>query len=165
MPVQLVVGALASGMTIKEVCDQYYLTQEQVQAAVSYASTLTGTPMPTTDCLRLHNMTFYGYHGVDPEERRLGGKFSLDVEMHLDLRPAGETDDLTKTVNYQAVYDLVRRVHDGQHYLLLEALAHEVAQAILREFPVEEVVLRVRKHSVPLPGLIDYTEVEIRRRR
>jgi dihydroneopterin aldolase len=110
-------------------------------------------------------MIFYGYHGVDSEERRLGGKFSLDLEMYLDLRPAGETDDLTKTVDYKAVYDLVRKVHDAKRYLLLEALAHEVAVNLLREFPVEEVVLRVRKHSVPLQGLIDYTEVEIHRRR
>ncbi len=121
--------------------------------------------MPPTDCIRIRNMTFYGYHGVDAEERRLGGRFSLDVELYLDLRPAGETDDLHQTVDYKAVYDLVRRVHDGKAYQLLEALAHEVAQAILSEFAVQEVVLRVRKHSVPLQGLIDYTEVEIRRRR
>jgi dihydroneopterin aldolase len=118
--------------------------------------------MPTEDCIRIQNMTFYGYHGVDPEERRLGGKFSLDVEMYLDLRAAGETDDLALTVDYKAVYDLV---HDARRYMLLEALAQEVAVSLLREFPVEKVVLRVRKHSVPLHGLIDYTEVEIHRRR
>ncbi len=121
--------------------------------------------MSSRDLIRIKNMTFYGYHGVDAEERRLGGKFSLDVELYLDLRPAGESDDLSKTVDYKAVYDLVRRVHDERHYELLEALAHDVAQAILREFPVEEVAVRVRKHSVPLQGLIDYTEVEIHRAR
>jgi len=121
--------------------------------------------MSSRDLIRIKNMTFYGYHGVDAEERRLGGRFSLDVEMALDLRPAGESDDLAKTVDYKAVYDLVRQVHDGRHYELLEALAHDVAQAILAAFPVEEVLVRVRKHSVPLQGLIDYTEVEIRRAR
>jgi dihydroneopterin aldolase len=119
----------------------------------------------STDCIRIQNMTFYGYHGVDAEERRLGGKFSLDAEMYLDLEPAGERDDLHLTVNYQAIYDLVRNLHDTHHYYLLEALAHDVAQAILSQFPVEEVVVRVRKHSVPLQGLIDYAEVEIRRAR
>jgi dihydroneopterin aldolase len=119
--------------------------------------------MPSTDCIRIQNMTFYGYHGVDAEERRLGGRFSLDVELYLDLEPAGATDDLSLTVNYQAVYDLVHRVHDAHPYQLLEALAHDVAQALLKEFPMEEVVVRVRKHSVPLQGLIDYAEVEIRR--
>jgi dihydroneopterin aldolase len=121
--------------------------------------------MPARDCIRIQNMTFYGYHGVDAEERRLGGKFSLDVELYLDLRPAGETDDLHLTVNYQQVYALIRELHDARHYQLLEALAHDVAEALLARFPVEEVVLRVRKHSVPLQGLIDYAEIEIRRSR
>jgi dihydroneopterin aldolase len=49
--------------------------------------------------------------------------------------------------------------------MLLEALAHSTARAILAEFPVEQVTVRVRKHSVPLAGLIDYTEVEITRSR
>lgn len=121
--------------------------------------------MAATDCIRIQNMSFYGYHGVDAEERRLGGRFSLDVELYLDLRPAGESDDLRQTVNYKEVYDLVREVHDAHPYLLLEALANDVAAAVLARFPAEEVVIRVRKHSVPLQGLIDYAEVEIRRGR
>lgn len=173
MPVRVVLGALASGMSREETCREYTLTKEQIAAALNYALTvLPKQPdppqeplMPPTDCIRIQNLTFYGYHGVDAEERRLGGKFSLDVEMYLDLRPAGESDDLTRTVDYKAVYELVRAVHDGKHFLLLEALAEAVAAAILREFAVDEVLLRVRKHSVPLQGLIDYTEVEIRRAR
>jgi dihydroneopterin aldolase len=102
---------------------------------------------------------------VDPEEQRLGGKFSLDLELYLDLEPAGASDDLSQTVDYKAVYDLVRHAHDEQRFMLVEALAHHVAQAILQEFPVEEVVVRARKQSVPLGGLIDHTEVEIRRLR
>jgi dihydroneopterin aldolase len=138
---------------------------ERATRSTETISRLRSCFMPATDCIRIQNMSFYGYHGVDAEERRLGGKFSLDVEMYLDLRAAGEGDDLTRTVDYKAVYETVRRVHDGQHFLLLEALAHQVAQAILGDFAVEEVVVRVRKHSVPLQGLIDYTEVEIRRGR
>jgi len=119
--------------------------------------------MASGDVIRIVNMAFYGYHGVDAEERRLGGKFNVDVELYLDLRRAGEGDDLSHTVDYKAVYDLVRRVHDSKSYVLLEALAHEVAEAILQHFTVDEVVVRVRKQSVPLGGLIDHTEVEIRR--
>jgi len=59
----------------------------------------------------------------------------------------------------------VRAVHDAHPYFLLEALANDVATALLGRFLAEEVVIRVRKHSVPLQGLIDYAEVEIRRER
>lgn len=118
------------------------------------------------DRIRITNMHFYGHHGVDPSERALGGRFSFDVELALDLRPAGESDDLTRTVDYSAVYALIARLQSEREFQLLEALAHCAAEAILAEFPlVEEVTVRARKHSVPLSGLIDHTEVEITRAR
>lgn len=117
------------------------------------------------DRIRLVNMRFYGYHGVDDSERRLGGKFAMDVELVRDISVAGRTDDLTQTVDYKAVYDLVSRVEASKSYLLLEALAHDVAEAILKHFAVEEVTVRARKQSVPLGGLVDYAEVEITRRK
>ena len=117
------------------------------------------------DRILIANMTFYGHHGVEESERRLGGKFAMDVELYLDLTPAGETDDLTKTIDYKAVYELAREIEMSRNYQLLEALAHDTAEAILARFPVDEVVLRARKQSVPLGGLIDFTEVEIRRTR
>jgi len=109
------------------------------------------------------NMTFYGHHGVEESERELGGRFAVDVELYLDLEPAGSTDDLSKTVDYKAVYELVREIEGGRNYELVEALAHDVAESIIAQFAVDEVVVRVRKQSVPLGGLIDYTEAEIRR--
>jgi dihydroneopterin aldolase len=117
------------------------------------------------DCIRLVNMTFYGHHGVDDSERRLGGRFAMDVELVRDLTEAGRTDDLTQTADYKAVYELIRRIEAGRKYLLMEALAHDVAEAILREFAVDEVTVRTRKQSVPLGGLVDYTEVEMTRRK
>lgn len=117
------------------------------------------------DRIRLMNMHFYGHHGVDDSERRLGGRFAIDVELVRDLTAAGQSDDLSQTVDYKAVYDLLRQVESGREYLLLEALAHDVAMAVLREFEVDEVTVRTRKQSVPLGGLIDYAEVEMTRRR
>ena len=117
------------------------------------------------DVIRLVNMSFYGHHGVADSERQLGGRFSMDIEIFRDLREAGRTDDLTKTVDYKAVYELIRSIECARGYLLLEALAHDVAQALLREFDVDAVTVRTRKQSVPLGGLVDYTEVEIHRTR
>lgn len=114
------------------------------------------------DRITLSNMHFYGHHGVDAAERDLGGRFSFDVELVMDVTKAGETDDLNHTVDYKAVYELVADIQrPGFH--LLEALALNVARGILREFDVDEVTVRVRKQSVPLGGLIDHTEVEVTR--
>ena len=115
------------------------------------------------DRIRLVNMTFYGHHGVDDSERRLGGRFAMDIELVRDLSAAGASDDLTQTADYKAVYELIRRVEAQRKYLLMEALAHDVVFAILREFEVDEVTVKARKQSVPLGGLVDYAEVEMTR--
>lgn len=114
------------------------------------------------DRIRLKSMQFYGHHGVDAAERDLGGRFAFDIELVADLTRAGESDDLSYTVDYKAVYDLVARVQ-RQGFNLLESLAHNIAHEILAAFEVEEVTVRARKQSVPLGGLIDYAEVELTR--
>jgi len=119
--------------------------------------------VPQPDCIRIVNMCFYGHHGVEESERARGGRFAIDVELYLDLEPAGRSDDLNNTVDYKAVYKLVESIQSGRRYQLIEALAHDVAEALLANFDVDEVVVRARKQSVPLGGLIDHTEVEIRR--
>jgi len=116
------------------------------------------------DTIRIHNMSFYGYHGVAESERDLGGRFHVDVELGLDLRPAGESDALEDTVDYQAIYDLVAQIQRENRFRLLEAFAHAIAEGVLADFSVDQVTVRVRKGSVPLGGLIDHTEVEITRR-
>ncbi len=121
--------------------------------------------MSHRDRIRLVNMTFYGHHGVDDSERQLGGRFAMDLELVRDLTAAGRNDDLSETADYKAVYELVRRIEAATHYRLMEALAHDVVEAILREFEVDEVTVRIRKQSVPLGGLVDHAEVEMTRRR
>ena len=115
------------------------------------------------DTIRIHNMSFYGYHGLGESERELGGKFHVDVELGLDLRPAGKSDSIDETVDYKKVYDLVAQIQSSNRFQLLEAFADAVAEGILAEFVVDEVTVRVRKASVPLGGLIDHAEVEITR--
>jgi dihydroneopterin aldolase len=117
-----------------------------------------------SDRIVLKGMQFHGYHGVMPEERELGQLFIVDVEMCCDLREAGETDDLTKTVDYSQVFELVKGiVTTGEPYLLIEALAERIAGSVLAEFPVPEVLVRVKKPHAPLKGIFSDVTVEIRR--
>ncbi len=55
------------------------------------------------DRILLRDLRFYGYHGVHPEEQRLGQPFAVDLEAELDLRRAGQRDDLSDTVSYSAL--------------------------------------------------------------
>ena len=117
-----------------------------------------------TDRIVLSRMVFRGRHGVLPAERAEAQPFEVDVELHLDLRPAGIGDDLTGTVDYRDVFELCRRIVEGPSFQLIETIAETIASELLARFAVEEVVVRVRKPEVALPGELAYAGVEIRRR-
>lgn len=113
------------------------------------------------DCLRLKNMIFFGHHGLSPEEKKVGQRIEVDVELYLDLAPVGRTDNLAQGVNYTRVYELVREIVEKKSFSLLEAVAENLAAAILASFPVAWVVIRVRKPSPPVGGIMAGAEVEI----
>ena len=119
----------------------------------------------TADRMLLHGMVFYGYHGVSPEEQRLGQRFVVDVELETDLSKSGDSDDLADTIDYGKVYETVAPIVQGAPYRLLEALATAIANKVLQTFPVNGVLVRVKKPGVPLPGALDYAGVEVVRRR
>ncbi|GBF11377.1 dihydroneopterin aldolase [Tepidibacillus infernus] len=115
------------------------------------------------DKIIFDKMQFYAYHGVFEEEKKLGQKFEVDLEMYLDLKKAGETDCIEDTVNYAQVYEVVKQLIMGKQRKLLEALAEHTAKELLNTFPLHEVVVRVRKIQPPIPGHLESVTVEIRR--
>ncbi len=118
------------------------------------------------DKIFFREMMFYGYHGAFPEENKLGQRFLVDLELALSLAPAGETDDLGKTVDYGEVYQLVQAEVEGKPYALIEALAEGIARRLLDTFPLlKEVTVRVTKPDPPIPGHYRSVGVEISRSR
>ncbi|HEY0605657.1 MAG TPA: dihydroneopterin aldolase [Herpetosiphonaceae bacterium] len=120
-----------------------------------------------TDRILLEGMIFWGYHGTLEAERALGQQFVVDVELHCDLRSAGETDDLAATVDYSQVYQQARAIVEGPPLNLTEAVAERIAAAVLGEHAlVQAVRVKVRKPHVRLgPTVLHGSAVEIVRRR
>lgn len=118
------------------------------------------------DRITLEGMVFYGYHGVNPEERELGQRFVVDLELEKDLSAAGLSDDLTQTVNYASAYKLAREVVEGQPCNLIETVAERLATALLSRLSIDGVRVRVRKPWAPVKGsVLDSVAVEIVRKR
>jgi dihydroneopterin aldolase len=130
-------------------------------------TTTSASNTPGIDEILLEGMRFYAYHGVNPGERALGQRFTVDVVLEVDLRRAGQSDNLADTVSYSAVYKLVRRIVEGEPRQLIEAVAEEIAAEILTEFPpVQHVTVTVRKPEVPMKGsMLDAAGVRITRSR
>lgn len=117
------------------------------------------------DYIHLNEMAFYGYHGVLPEETKLGQRFGLTVSLATDLSVAGQTDELDKTVNYAEVYDICRSIVEGEPVKLIEAVAEKVASAILSGYPekVRGVRVVLVKPDPPIAGYYASVSVDITR--
>ena len=117
-----------------------------------------------TDRIVLEGMQFYGFHGVNAEEKSLGQPYVVDLAVEMDLSIPGKSDRLEDTVSYTHLYRSVRKVIEGESRNLLEAAAENVAIRILDEFPVKAVQVRVKKPRPPIKGsFVENAVVEIYR--
>lgn len=116
------------------------------------------------DKILMNHLGFYGFHGVMEEEKTLGQKFFVDLEMSLDLSEAGKSDRVEQTVSYAEVYDDVKYFVESARYNLIEALAENICNMLLAKYPeLMEVMVRIKKPEAPIRGIFDYVGVEIRR--
>ena len=113
----------------------------------------------------LQNMMFYGFHGVHEYEREQGQRFYIDVEICADLSAASKSDNIMETIDYSLIYNQVKEVMENHRFQLLEAVGAHIAEAILNTTSATEVTIRIRKPSVPIPGPLDYVQMETCRRK
>ena len=57
--------------------------------------------------ITLNGLRFYAYHGVLPQERNVGGDYILSLRLGYDISRAMQSDDVSDTLNYAEVYQLV----------------------------------------------------------
>lgn len=118
------------------------------------------------DSIIMKGMRFFGHHGVLAGEREQGQVFVVDLELLLDLKPAGDTDNIDLTVSYAEVFDVVEEVVAGEPMNLIEAVAERVAGNVLENFKrVREVRVTLKKPQAPIMGAFEYMAAEITRSR
>lgn len=117
------------------------------------------------DYIHVNEMAFYGYHGALPEENKLGQRFRVTVSLAVDLREAGETDELSKTVNYAEVYMLCEEIVEGPSVKLIETVAERIATRILETYQSQVKGVRVQliKPDPPIAGHYASVAVDITR--
>ncbi|MEH7115175.1 dihydroneopterin aldolase [Neobacillus niacini] len=118
------------------------------------------------DKIFVNQMEFYGYHGVFPEETKLGQRFIVDLMVLVDLKKAGETDELEFSVSYADLFLVCKEIVEGKPFKLVEAVAENIAKTVLEQFPlVTEATVKVIKPDPPIPGHYQSVAVEITRGR
>ncbi len=117
------------------------------------------------DRILIERLELFARHGVRPEEREAGQVFSFDVELQGDFAPTH--DQLSETVDYMAVIQLINEFNQTHQFCLIESLANALAKQILNDFPrVAQARVRVHKWPGVPPGLrLGYVAAEIQRER
>ncbi|MDY4802095.1 MAG: 2-amino-4-hydroxy-6-hydroxymethyldihydropteridine diphosphokinase [Fusobacterium mortiferum] len=117
------------------------------------------------DKIYINNLEFIGFHGVFPEEKKLGQKFLVSLELTVDTREAGKTGDLTKSVHYGLVAQDVEKLFLEKSIDLIETCAENIAEMVLKKYElVKEVKVIVKKPWAPLQMHFENVAVEITRK-
>ena len=117
------------------------------------------------DLIQLRGLRALGVHGVLAQERDAAQPFEVDLDVEIDLRPAGASDDLADTLDYGALALGAVAVVEGERYALIERLAERIAGTVLADHRVRSVTVTVRKLRPPVPVDLDTAGVRISRGR
>ncbi|HTW19865.1 MAG TPA: dihydroneopterin aldolase [Mycobacteriales bacterium] len=118
-----------------------------------------------SDTISLHGLRVRGFHGVLPEERRVGQLFVVDVDLSVDTSTAAREDDLTATIDYSTLAHLLAEVIGGEPVALIETLAQRLADVCLGDPMVQVVEVTVHKPDAPVGLPVSDVTVRIRRER
>ena len=98
----------------------------------------------------LKNVRFRAFHGVLPQERLVGGDFLLNLRVGYPIEKGMESDEVEDTLNYAALFDLVRQEMNKPSQLL-EHVAGRIVKTIMEAFPaVTSVDLELTKLNPPM---------------
>jgi dihydroneopterin aldolase len=102
----------------------------------------------------LEGMEFFAYHGHYREEQIIGTKFIVELEVEFDTMEAEQSDHLSDTINYQEVYQVVKKEMEINAHLL-ERVARRILDAVMKSFPqVRSLQVKISKVNPPLGGKV-----------
>lgn len=113
--------------------------------------------------IALEGLEFYSYHGFYEEERKVGNKFSIDVTIQANLSDAMKKDSLEKTIDYEALYKIVKEQIETPSRLI-ETLAYNILNAIYDKFPfIESAEIAISKFNPPMGGICKRALVRLKK--
>jgi len=116
-----------------------------------------------SDRITITGITGHGFHGVLDFEKAEGQPFFVDVVLETDIRAAAASDDLTRTIDYGVIAELVHGFIVGEAFDLIETLAERIAAAVLGACAASAVEVTVHKPQAPIR--VPFTDVSISIRR
>jgi dihydroneopterin aldolase len=119
-----------------------------------------------SDTIFIQGLLVHAHHGVMAHEETVGQRFTIDLELAIDLAPSGASDKLADTASYSAIIDTATQAFTSQSYRLVEAAAARIAEAVLAAFGnITSVRVTVHKPHAPIAAIFNDVGVSILRTR
>ena len=116
------------------------------------------------DRIKIQNLEVFGHHGVFSEETKLGQKFLINATLYTDTRAAGYSDELEYSTDYGKICHFMTKYMQTHTFKLIEAVAEQMAQALLLEFPLlQKLDLEIQKPWAPVGLPLETVSVKIER--
>lgn len=111
--------------------------------------------------VEIEGMRFYAYHGHFEAEQIVGNEFLVDLSLETDCSAAAASDNLEDALNYQAVFDTVKKEMQVTSQLL-EHVAGRILDALFAKFSViHKARIKVSKLNPPMGGQIEKASVTL----
>ena len=118
------------------------------------------------DKITIKKLEIFANHGVYAEEKKLGQKFLISVELHTDLKNAGKTDKLEYSIDYGKICFDIKDFVENNTFNLIESVAEGLARKLLRDnAPIKKVSVEVEKPYAPIALPFEAVSVKIKRQR
>ncbi len=113
--------------------------------------------------IEIEGMKFYAYHGHFEAEQIVGNWFEVNIRIETVCSRAAESDKLEDALNYQAVYESIKRTMQ-QNSSLLEHVAKRILDRLYVEFPgIQKSRVKISKMNPPMGGEIEKVSVTLER--
>ena len=110
----------------------------------------------------IKGLKLFAYHGVNPEEKRHGQNFLVDLDVYTDFKKASDSDDIESTISYAKVIKALKSLMTEKSYDLIETVSKVLADGILERFPAaNRVHLVLKKPDAPMKAEFSFVAVEI----
>ena len=111
------------------------------------------------------NLEFFAHHGLFVEEQKIGGRYTLDLEIDLDFTIAGASDQLSGTIDYSKVYELVK-LEMNKNSNLIEHVAGRIVSMLFVTFKqIDSIKIKLTKLRPPIEGNVNAVSVVIEKSR
>ena len=111
--------------------------------------------------IEIEGMQFYAFHGHFEAERVVGNNFQVDLHFKTDCSKAAMSDNLNDTVNYQKVYDIVKKEMETPSHLL-EHVAQRILDSLFLAFPeISDTKVKISKLNPPMGGEIEKVSITL----